>query len=86
MELFDPRFQPWTGGGEHFCFFNQPQAAEANYQMFWAALRLLLADNPDALVRLDPIRDGFAETMNQEIEAMWARKLGLTSYDAPLVN
>ena len=86
MELFDPRFQPWTGGGEHFCFFNQPQAAEANYQMFWAALRLLLAGNPDALVRLDQIRDGFADTMNQEIEAMWARKLGLASYDAPLVN
>jgi uncharacterized protein YdiU (UPF0061 family) len=38
-ELFDPRFQPWTGGGEHFSFFNQHIAAEANYQMFWAALR-----------------------------------------------
>ena len=25
-ELFDPRFQPWTGGGEHFSFFNQPSA------------------------------------------------------------
>ena len=35
-ELFDLRFQPWTGGGEHFCFFNQPSAAEANYQMFWS--------------------------------------------------
>ena len=33
-ELFDPRFQPWTGGGEHFAFFNQQVAAEANYQMF----------------------------------------------------
>ena len=85
-ELFDPRFQPWTGGGEHFCFFNQPLAAEANYQMFWAAIRLLLADNTDALARLDQIRDGFAEAMNQEMEAMWASKLGLTSYDAPLVN
>ncbi len=30
-EIFDPRFQPWTGGGEHFAFFNQPIAAEANY-------------------------------------------------------
>ena len=41
-ERFDPRFQPWTGGGEHFCFFNQPAAAEANYDMFWSAVRLLL--------------------------------------------
>ena len=85
-ELFDPRFQPWTGGGEHFCFFNQPVAAEANYQMFWAALRLLLTDNAEALAKLDQLRDGFSETMDQEIEAMWASKLGLAHYDAELVN
>jgi uncharacterized protein YdiU (UPF0061 family) len=85
-ELFDPRFQPWTGGGEHFCFFNQPLAAEANYQMFWAAIRLLLTDEPDALARLDQIREGFAAAMQQEIESMWASKLGLISYDAALVN
>ncbi len=85
-ELFDPRFQPWTGGGEHFAFFNQPVAAEANYQMFWSAIRLLLADDTPALARLDQIRDGFSEAMNQEIEAMWARKLGLIRYDAVLVN
>ncbi len=85
-ELFDPRFQPWTGGGEHFCFFNQPMAAEANYQMFWSAIRPVLAGNTEALARLDQIREGFAEAMTQEIEAMWARKLGLISYDATLVN
>ena len=85
-ELFDPRFQPWTGGGEHFCFLNQPLAAEANYEMFWAAIRLLLEDNPQALSRLDQIRDGFADGMQQELETMWASKLGLGSYDAALVN
>ncbi len=85
-ELFDPRFQPWTGGGEHFCFFNQPAAAEANYQMFWAAIRLLLADHPQALARLDQIREGFSEAMHRELEAMWARKLGLIRYDAALVT
>ncbi|MCX5945488.1 MAG: protein adenylyltransferase SelO family protein [Cyanobacteria bacterium] len=85
-EQFDPRFQPWTGGGEHFCFFNQPVAAEANYQMFWAALRLLLAADTEALARLDAIRDGFSSVMSREIEAMWASKLGLANYDAKLVN
>ena len=85
-ELFDPRFQPWTGGGEHFSFFNQPLAAEANYEMFWAAIRLLLEDNPRARSRLDQIRDGFAGAMQQELEAMWASKLGLGSYDAAIVN
>jgi uncharacterized protein YdiU (UPF0061 family) len=85
-ELFDPRFQPWTGGGEHFSFFNQPAAAEANFQMFWASLRHLLEGNTDAMARLDQIREGFAGAMQQEIEAMWARKLGLSRYDATLVN
>ena len=85
-ERFDPGFQPWTGGGEHFSFFNQPVAAGANYQMFWSALRPLLADNSEALAQLDSIRDGFAGAMNQELEAMWARKLGLAAPDAALVN
>ncbi|MCP9800246.1 YdiU family protein [Synechococcus sp. RedBA-s] len=85
-ELFDPQFQPWTGGGEHFSFFNQPVAAEANYQMFWSALRPLLEGDTQALARLDQIREGFAGAMQQEIEAMWASKLGLISYDAALVN
>ena len=85
-ELFDPRFQPWTGGGEHFCFFNQPMAAEANYQMFWSALRPLLDGDTDALARLDQIREGFADAMNQEIAAMWASKLGLKCHDADLVS
>ncbi len=85
-ELFDPSFQPWTGGGEHFSFFNQPLAAEANYEMFWAAIRLLLEDNPQARSRLDQIRAGFAGAMERELEAMWASKLGLGSCDTAKVN
>jgi uncharacterized protein YdiU (UPF0061 family) len=54
--------------------------------MFWASIRLLLAGQTEALARLDQIRDGFAEVMQGELEAMWARKLGLVSYDASLVN
>jgi uncharacterized protein YdiU (UPF0061 family) len=85
-ELFDPKFQPWIGGGEHFCFLNQPLAAEANYQMFWSSVRLLLADNHEALSRLDQIREGFAAAMKQALDAMWASKLGLSVYDATLVT
>ncbi|MEA5443860.1 protein adenylyltransferase SelO [Cyanobium gracile] len=85
-ELFDPRFQPWTGGGQHFSFFNQPVAARANFQMFWTALRPLLEGNTAALERLDEIHDGFADAMGQELDAMWASKLGLIHYDAELVQ
>lgn len=85
-EIFDTEFQPWIGGGEHFAFFNQPLAAEANYQMFWAAVRPLLAEDADALERLDNVRQGFAETMQQQLQTMWAAKLGLAEFNPQLFN
>ena len=54
--------------------------------MFCGALRPLLAGNEESLDRLDSIRDGFTTVMNQKMEKMWTKKLGLVSYDAPLVN
>ena len=80
-EVFDPAFQPWTGGGEHFSFFNQPIAAEANYHMFWTAVRPLLAEDTEALEYFDQVRHGFAEAMQKQIQKMWAAKLGLTEYN-----
>ena len=85
-EVFDPRFQPWIGGGEHFSFFNQPVAAEANFHMFWKAIRLLIADDPAALEQLDKIYDGFKQNINTTIQQMWADKLGLTHYNESMVN
>lgn len=85
-EIFDTEFQPWTGGGEHFAFFNQPLAAEANYQMFWAAVRPLLAEDADALELLDNVRQGFSETMQQQLQTMWAAKLGLAEFNPQLFN
>lgn len=83
-EIFDPGFQPWTGGGEHFSFFNQPIAAEANYHMFWKALRILLAGETEALEHIDQVRHGFAEAMQKEMRKMWAAKLGLPEYNPKL--
>ena len=85
-EIFDPGFQPWTGGGEHFSFLNQPTAAEANYHMFWTAVRPLLAKDTEALEQLDQIRNGFAEAMQKQIQKMWAAKLGLTDYHPKIVQ
>ncbi len=85
-ELFDPAFQPWTGGGDHFAFFNQPVAAEANFHMFWTAVRPLLVDDAAALAQFDAVRQGFAAAMESQIQAMWATKLGLATYDPTLVQ
>lgn len=79
-ELFDPEFQPWTGGGRHFCFFNQPQAAQLNFQMFCKSLQPLLVSNEKCLEELEKLYQGFGAIMKAELEKVWAAKLGLKSF------
>ncbi|WP_292744539.1 protein adenylyltransferase SelO family protein, partial [Methylophaga sp. UBA3595] len=76
-EMFDPYYQPWTGGGQHFAFLNQPVAAEKNFHMFCTALRPLLTSHQDSLRQLDEIQSSFASVMQVQMEKMWAAKLGL---------
>ncbi|MFP3978490.1 protein adenylyltransferase SelO [Marinobacter sp. KMM 10035] len=83
-DAFNPRFQPWTGGGEHYAFLNQPVAAEANFHMFCVALQPLLTEHPQCLQQLNQIREHFAGVMQAEMEAMWAAKLGLEAFDPDL--
>ena len=85
-ELFDPRFQPWTGGGMHFAFFNQPVAAGKNYQMFVSALKPLLEDHPEAMTHLERLEEGFKAAMQEALDSMWQRKLGLTDRSPELVS
>ncbi|KPK53764.1 MAG: hypothetical protein AMS22_06880 [Thiotrichales bacterium SG8_50] len=85
-EVFDPYYQPWTGGGEHFSFWNQPVAAERNFEMFCTALQPLLENDPVALQQLDEIRSGFAKVIREEIEKMFAAKLGLDTIDTELFS
>ena len=84
-ELFDPVYQPWTGGGRHFSFFNQTAAAEKNFMMFCGALAPLLQDEPDRVNELEAIRNGFATMMESKLAGMWASKLGLKAYQPELV-
>ena len=85
-EVFDPEFQPWIGGGKHFSLFNQPAAAEANFVMFWKAIRTLLKENKIALENLDIICSNFKNDMNQSMHRMWSDKLGLKQYNPQLVH
>nr|WP_206196892.1 hypothetical protein [Zooshikella ganghwensis] len=52
--------------------------------MFYSAVRLLLAEDTGALKQFDEIRRGFKEEMQNQIQTMWAAKLGLTEYDPKL--
>ncbi|MEM0910401.1 MAG: protein adenylyltransferase SelO family protein [Pseudomonadota bacterium] len=83
-ERFDPVFQPWTGGGRHFSFFNQPVAAEKNFDMFCKSLAPLLSSQPQALDKLESIRLGFADEVEHKMHCMWASKLGIHAYSSGL--
>ena len=86
IDMFDPKYQPWTGGGVHFSFLNQPLAAERNYHMLCTALLPLLASDQNAIVEMDEIRNGFSKVMQAQMIKMWASKLGLSTLDAALFN
>ena len=85
-EAFERHYQPWTGGGHHFAFLNQPVAAERNFHMFCTAMLPLLMSEHDALLQLDTIRSEFSEVMQAQMEKMWAAKLGLDVFDAELLS
>ncbi len=86
IDMFDPKYQPWTGGGVHFSFLNQPKAAERNFNMFCLALKPLLESNQNALSQLDEIKNGFPQVMQGQMIKMWASKLGLKTFNASLFN
>jgi uncharacterized protein YdiU (UPF0061 family) len=85
-DLFNPHYQSWTGGGDHFSFLNQPEAAQRNFQMFCTALKPLLASQEDCLRQLDEIQSGFSQVMQAEMEKMWAAKLGLSTFNSALFS
>lgn len=85
-DVFNPYFQSWTGGGQHFSFLNQPAAAERNFHMFCRSLQPLLLSDPDYLQQLDEIQGGFSSEMQAQMEKMWAAKLGLGTFDSALFN
>ena len=86
MDMFDPRYQPWTGGGAHFSFLNQPQAADRNFHMFCAAIQPLIESHEDKLQELEEIRNGFSKVMQVKMTQMWASKLGLQIFNANILN
>ncbi|MCL9773741.1 protein adenylyltransferase SelO [Vibrio methylphosphonaticus] len=85
-ERFEPYFQPWTGGGRHFSFFNQPLAAEKNFESFCSALMPLIHSDSDSIEKLGQIQDDFSTIMHEKLSSMWASKLGLDNLDSDLLQ
>jgi uncharacterized protein YdiU (UPF0061 family) len=85
-DMFNPNYQPWTGGGHHFSFMNQPNAAQQNFGMFCSALKPLLASHQNSLLALDEIQREFPRLMQTQMDNMWAAKLGLSTLSTPDQN
>ena len=85
-DVFDPNYQSWTGGGRHFSFLNQPAAAERNFHVFYTSLQTLLVSNEKQLEQLDEIRNSFSKVMQEQMQKMWASKLGLSVFNEELFN
>lgn len=85
-DVFDPYFQPWTGGGKHYSFLNQPVAAERNFASFCSALKPLLSSDTEALQQLEAIQRDFPNVMQTKMQDMWAAKLGLETFDEALLH
>ncbi|HIP19993.1 MAG TPA: DUF2986 domain-containing protein [Sulfurimonas sp.] len=86
MDNFDPSYQPWTGGGKHFSFFNQPQAAQKNFNGFCISLAPLLTSDKESLAKLEEIQNDFPKVMQEKLQKMWSDKLGLETLDGGLLK
>lgn len=86
IDMFSPKYQPWTGGGAHFSFLNQPQAAQRNFYMFCIALKPLLKSHESELRELKMIEDEFSNVMQGKMEQMWASKLGLQTFNVTIFD
>ena len=86
MDMFDPKYQSWTGGGEHFSFLNQPQADQKNFHSFCSALQPLLREYPNHLQKLKEIENNFTKVMKKELQKMWMAKLGVESFNEELLR
>lgn len=86
IEMFDPQYQPWTGGGVHFSFLNQPQAAQRNFTMFCKSLQTLVLENKKVFQELENIKEDFSIVMQEKMIQMWCAKLHLKSFNPKLFN
>lgn len=86
IDMFDSKYQPWTGGGVHFSFLNQPEAAQRNFHMFCTALLPLLESHESEFKELEQIREDFSKVMQEKMIQMWTSKLGLQTFNATIIN
>ena len=90
MEEFDPNYQPWTGGGFHYSFLQQPKAAIQNFKMLCIAVIPILTESEGnkeiCLERLQKLLDDFPAVMTSAVQETFSLKMGLKKFDQTLYD
>jgi len=75
IQKYDPLWNMWAGGGQHFAFMNQPKAAHKNFFSFVQAVAPLLSE--DGAAEAQAAVNGFEQVYAKVSGEMWRCKLGL---------
>eukprot|EP00501_MAST-03F_sp_TOSAG23-6_P001369 GSMAST32.ASY1.ANO1.1423.1 assembled CDS len=73
IQRFEPLWNMWSGGGEHFGFLNQPTAGTKNFESFCNALRPLL--DSEGGEKLSRLAAQHSQRAQFALNCMWKQKL-----------
>ncbi|QKF94872.1 UPF0061 protein [Fadolivirus algeromassiliense] len=80
IELYDPQWNMWEGGGIHFAFMNQPLAGNKNFGSLVDAIIPLL-DNNSTKIAMN-LKTTQYEIALDKANQVWARKMGFSKFDS----
>jgi uncharacterized protein YdiU (UPF0061 family) len=85
IEKFEPLWNMWSGGGEHYGFLNQPAAGAKNFTSLCKAVQPLLDLSGQS--QAAEIADQHEEKAQEALMRVWGEKLGLqTPLSSPSAN
>lgn len=74
MDRYDRKKNFWTGGGEHFSYYNQPTATRVNFITLCKSLQPLLTN--DGVARVNGLIKRFHKDCTDRVRDIYRRKLG----------
>lgn len=84
IELFDPHWNMWEGGGVHFSFMNQPLAGNKNFSSLVDSIIPLL-DEEHVNIALN-IKNKQYQIAMDKANLVWAKKLGFNKFDSKVAQ
>lgn len=80
IEKFDPSWNMWSGGSEHYAFMNQTKAAHRNFFSFMRSVAVLFDE--EGRQEAQEMVNAFEDVCKEAMDDMWRQKLGLLSWNS----